>query len=848
MKKIPQILARTYLRRFPLAIRKSQFNFFSRLSWIKTPLEEIRDELFSDADSVDAEVTKPQLEPDISEAKPKFNIIEHFGANEISGERRIYQIESHLGRRGNGHLLDCMDNASKQPVIVKYYQTLRQSISQDQLSARQHQLRNVIRLSHPDNQPHQDLRICWPIDVIANSQDDNYFVVTERYTHGPSLKVWLASQSAPLEPKQVRRIIGQILQTMMQVHHRPVRLASGQMQTGLIHGNLNLESVVCVERSGDYFFYLCDLALWESLLYRDYSVNNEDGLAKGIPIDTTIQQDLAGLSQIGFELLQQQNKRKDVSTQKLDADEPLGKFLQQLQDNEFKTSEAAWQAWLKLPPLDTRVEPVSVYPEESTKPKRKTRPWRLMVGGTMLTMLAVAGGWWWLRSRPDTTTALSCCIKQVDGVPEGKFTYGFVAGGSWERVLDQKRLFYRDLSISKVIEEAHPGFQLIETTEIIDSIEDAIRHVAEEDLDFAIIPWTDNLELPPELGAEIIAYDGLAVFVPFSYDQRQDGLPKELNGEISIDHVRHYYMQGSDQNLIGLLPYLTTNQEAIQVFRNEILANEILLDGKTAQPLLGNDEAGVTANMLREMLSDFEKYQNGEDKELIEQGKIPGLGFATLSEIFKQCSVYPLAISTGDQPAVQPIVFRGNKPISPETNLCDDKPFYQLNVEDFKRDRYPLAYPIAVIYLRDNGRRTAGQKFAEMMQTAQAQQLLLEANLVPIVDAFELIKPQETAKFGQLVAEQPDTSRKLDDTSYKPRDYIFRRFTSGVTLPGQSGGAGHVLTPTVQTPSPDRLKAASQKLLPNDPTEPEVDDVSEAEVAPDAEEITVDADGNSEAE
>lgn len=838
MKKIPQILARTYLRRFPLAIRKSQFNFFSRLSWIKTPLEEIRDELFSEADSIDAEVTEPQSEATISKAKPKFNIIKRLGSDQISGQQRSYQIESYLGQRGNGHLLDCVDDASKQSVIVKYYQTLRQSLVQDKFSARQHQLRNVIRLSHPDNHPHEDLRVCWPIEVIESFQDDNYFIVTDHHTHGPSLKSWLKNQSTPLESKQVRRTIGQILQTLMHLHHRPIRLASGQLQAGLVHGNLTSESVVCVERSGDYFFYLCDLALWENLLYRDYGVtNDDDGLATGIPIHKTIQRDLAGLSQIGFELLQQQNAEQSNEVH-------LSKFLQQLSDNAFPNSEAAWQAWLKLPPLDTRVDSVAVPSEKSTEPKRKSRPWRLIAGTTLLAMLGVTGGWWWLRSRPDTTTALPCCIKQVDGVPEGEFTYGFIADGSWARVLKQKDLFAQGLSVHGVISDAHQSFLIEETAKSLGSIEDAIEQVAEEELDFAIIPWTDNLELPPDLGAEIIAYDGLAVFVPFSYDQRQDGLPKELNGKFSLDKVRHYYTQGSDGDSIELAPYLTTNQEAIQIFRNEIL-----LDRQSDQPLLGNNEAGTTANMLRKMLSDFEKYQNGEDPKLAKQTKIPGLGFATLSEIFKQCSVYPLAISAGDHTAVQPIVFKGNRPISPETNLCEDKPFYQINVEDFKRDRYPLAYPIAVIYLRDNSRPTAGQKFAEMMQTTQAQQLLLEANLVPIIDAFELVTLQETAKVSELITDKANPNNKPKDGSKQTGTYILRRFTSGITLPGQSGDTGnHVLTPTVQTPSPDRLKAASQELLPNDPTEPEANDVTAVDLDSGSEELTVEIDSNGEEE
>lgn len=43
---------------------------------------------------------------------------------------------------------------------------------------------------------------------------------------------------------------------------------------------------------------------------------------------------------------------------------------------------------------------------------------------------------------------------------------------------------------------------------------------------FAVIPWVEDL--PLTLAVQVVAYDGLAIVVPFSYSQRQQGLPRTL--------------------------------------------------------------------------------------------------------------------------------------------------------------------------------------------------------------------------------------------------------------------------------------------------------------------------------
>jgi ABC-type phosphate transport system substrate-binding protein len=103
-----------------------------------------------------------------------------------------------------------------------------------------------------------------------------------------------------------------------------------------------------------------------------------------------------------------------------------------------------------------------------------------------------------------------------------------------------------------------------------------------------------------------------------------------------------------------------------------------------------------------------------------------------MSQVYGQCSVYPLALREDGRQYVQPLVLNTTEAITPATNLCDRKGAYFPNPEVFQNGTYPLAYEIIVIYPQDNSRVPVGQKFAELMQTVEGQQLIREAGLVPI--------------------------------------------------------------------------------------------------------------------
>ena len=145
--------------------------------------------------------------------------------------------------------------------------------------------------------------------------------------------------------------------------------------------------------------------------------------------------------------------------------------------------------------------------------------------------------------------------------------------------------------------------------------------------------------------------------------------------------------------------------------------------------------------MLQSILKDFEATPT-----------VGSIGFTSISQIYNQCSVYPLAIAPNPRkPAIQPFYQVNGSPISPTIDLCDDKgnygpkqslfvsPSFSSNpsVHSSNTPIYPLAYPLAVLYRRDNSRLPIGPTFVQMMTTDEGQGLLQKTGLIPLESASE---------------------------------------------------------------------------------------------------------------
>ncbi|MEC4814782.1 MAG: substrate-binding domain-containing protein, partial [Scytonema sp. PMC 1069.18] len=339
----------------------------------------------------------------------------------------------------------------------------------------------------------------------------------------------------------------------------------------------------------------------------------------------------------------------------------------------------------------------------------------------ILTLLLLGGGIWFLfrilgNSQEDYAewNKLLPTFSVVPNIPSGNFPYTGEAKSTWSVVLaqspeDQDRL--NDL-LTKPVPEIAATFNYEPSDEPIRKLQ------SENKFFFAMTSLEKNI--PDGFNKEHVAYDGLLVFVTFT---KKDGnIPTALKGQIALEDLQKIYT-GKIKNWkdIGgpdllILPYAPLEPEARSLFKKLVLKDD------------------------PQNIADFEKIIKEETKvtqrqisSQLKENKIPGIiSFGILSKTWDQCSGYPLAIKFDSKNApIQPLFRdRERRPINPSDNLCDKRNY--LDVNTFKTGKYPLGYPLFVVYPKDNSRPTAGPSFASLLKTRQGQCLLSKVGLVPL--------------------------------------------------------------------------------------------------------------------
>lgn len=694
--------------------------------------------------------------------------------SEIRGSRGRYRIDRWLKRRGTGRLYQGTQLSDGQPVVIKEYVLPTRSFGASEIRQRKVAFTRVAGVAAVDGRI-QDYRLLTPWEAIADQTLERCYLVTKgSLDTSPTLGNYLVRCGA-MTDLQVRHVLNQVLQTLEFLHGQKSRLPGGQVQLGVAHGNLSLESLLIVEGRGrrdreqgtgdrgradtDFFVYVCDLALWESLFE----------LSTATPRQSSWQQDLIDLGYVAFYLLVGQ-MRTAGAQQLIDPRDDqawrgvhsgLQRFILRLMqiDTPFESAEAARQALLKLPIDLPRPSEITAIQPEVEEPINRPRIlwWLYGLVGLMAVIWLVA--WLWPKSQPAIVaekTPLLCRIRQVAGVPNGQFTYSAEAGGTWGNLLLQRdvvsaaasspvgqatcrdALRLADASASgrtivQAMQSQQPKLKLTYVPEA--TFEQAIAGVRAGQRDFAITSVTDDL--PVDLARREFAYDGLAVFVPFSYARRDNSLPKHLKGHITLEQLQQLYTgriknwkQLGGPNLDVRL-YAPIESETLRLFEKRVLKT----DQNIAQfrSLLTKNEIHTpeqirqlpTLEMLRAVIQSFED-------DLTDSNQIGAIAFGTLSNGFGQCSVYPLAIAAEGMPPVQALVQDNGRAIDPTTDLCRNKGSYRPDVEQFKTQRYPLAYSLAVVYPHDNSRPPVGEKFADMLRTQEGQRLLQQTGLVPL--------------------------------------------------------------------------------------------------------------------
>ena len=672
---------------------------------------------------------------------------------EIRGRQGRYRVGRFLGSRGLGRLYVGQDVNRRQPVVIREYLLPIQHFNPTEQRLTRDTFETIAGLKLADGRE-QDFRLMEPWDAMGDRHDPErcYLVTTGLVDTYPTLRS-LLTQPATLTPLQVRQVLNQALQTLESLHSQKYMLPAGQIQTGLAHGNLNLDSIVIRPDADSYYerpqllVFLRDLGLWESLFTPPPATAN-------IP---QVEDDLVTLGQVGFYLLV--GRWQDVYGRRLKPRSPhvwpgtdlsLEQYLRRLlslEEPTFDSSAAARQALLQLPaPPAPKPSTLAATPAEPVRTRRfPLWVWLLLLAGLGL-LAAGLIGWWWSRRREIASQSPPlCCVAEVPAAPSGQFPYAAERQGTWYPLWHSKNLVAQGKTLEQILEALQPGLDLQLTP--LPTSQAAIDQVLQDAADFAITPQPENR--PVDLTVEPIAYDGLVVFVAFSYVERDRGLPHHLQGQLSLQQLRQLY-SGDIRNWrelggpdLAVKLYLPTQPELIRVFEQRVLQTpeaiqtfrrqwglETLQTSTQSSSLMTSPdlaaidgEALPPLDMLQTILQDFEA-----------QPRTGSIGFASLSQIYSQCSVYPLAISTNTASAVQPLYQHNGSPISPAIDLCGDKGDYTPRQSLFVKQIYPLAYPLVVLYRRDNSHLPIGSTFVQMMTTDEGQQMLSKTGLVPLRD------------------------------------------------------------------------------------------------------------------
>lgn len=700
---------------------------------------------------------------------------------EIRGGRRgRYRIDNLLKDGERVRLYNGIQIVNNKPVIIKESLLPDREFNKKEAKERKEKFERVARVNLK-NGGGQDFRLISPWDAIASANEKVCYLIFEQtISNSLTLRDYLANHGA-MSGKQVRQVLYQVLQSLWFLHSQKLRFSADEVQEGLPHGNLTLDSLLIVASNqsaideSQFFIYVSDLALWEDLFKPPTTK---------IAINTP-EKDLQDLGYISFYLLSG-GTVDHIFSQPLDPtieqhwypikDVPLKKFIHRLLgiDKRFASAYEARQALLDLPLEEQVEEPSSRIIETFEKGKNKNE--QVIITLLIALILALLAGflgriiWLTLRNSDELQLPLigsssqTCCFAKVDKVPNGEVKYATGTDGTWNYILNNASLSSYTKTLAQELINREPRLQNYRQS---NSTGDVIEDVRSGAVDFALTTYVD--ELPKDLQQQVVAYDGLLVFVAFSNSKRKENIPNTLNGKITLEQLREIYKKGRIPNwsapkefnsfklylpldnptTIKLIDKLFTEGESApkleqlkernrneekQIKENRIFEKKLEIDKRysigswrwrreiAAITQKVNDRKNDEAYVLEQILNDFENK------------KTVGIGFGLLSRIFGQCSVYPLAVGAKGQ-EIQPLVqqIQNNvKPIEPTTDLCNDKGSYWPNVKAFDSGSYPLMYKLVVIYPKDKNRSQAGKKFAELLKTEEGQLLLLEAGLVPL--------------------------------------------------------------------------------------------------------------------
>jgi len=704
----------------------------------------------------------------------------------LQAERQGYevQVKDFLKPRGNGWLYRGRRLDSGQPVILKEYLLPLRYFTRSRARACRENFRQVATLELADGRS-PEFRLLVPDDICIQPDRPEestppsfgrcYQILSGERGADPSLRDYLASHNGRLPAERVRWILARVLQSAICLHEQKFRLRSGAVRRGLEHGNLTLETLLVDSLSAPALVYLSDLALWERQF--DPQARPESAEAGGGAVSpartapVAPERDLHALGRVAIALLEGEANDAHLSGEVRSAQPHLARVIDRLLGGEaaFASARDAAESLREVP-----VAPAAIAlppPEPLPAPPRPRRLWPLAIATVLLAAVGVGLGvlaWQWGRQRAAAEPDL-CCFDRVEPIPPRALYVG-AADGVWADIFKRDSVATPGQSLREFLESSRPGLQgwcyqtyplaplpgrgscasyALAPERINDkSLADLARSGA---IDFGILP-PGALAFDPEQAAIPFARDGVVVFVAFNSPEREDGLTYHLRGQISFEQLRQLYTGRVERwnQLDPQLPdipvqlYAPRDETAIASFES-VIFRERAADaaefrrrlGRSADsdpdlsPASGPDAIArsgptivqlPTTLLLRQTIADFEDRTP----------PVGSIGFESLARVFDQCAIYPLALAGEASPPISPLVRNDGTAISPRTDLCQSKGEFRPNHAAIATQRYPLSYPLAVVYRRDNRRPDAGRTFARLLTTVQGQCLLQNAGLTPL--------------------------------------------------------------------------------------------------------------------
>jgi serine/threonine protein kinase len=472
---------------------------------------------------------------------------------EIRGGRRgKYRVEKCLKDGESVRLYQGIQVENNKPILIKEYLLTDRDFNQKEAKERKEKFERLASLNLK-NGVGQDFRLISPWDAIAPSNEKRCYLIFEQPIHNSlTLREYLLKSGA-MTPHQVRGVLDQVLQTLWFLHSHRLRTFDDEIEQGLPHGYLSLDSLLIASSSQpsaldqpQFFIYVADLALWEDLFKPPIAKFSE----------RSPKQDLIDLGYVSFYLLWGTTVDPDTD-QPLNPkfeqhwpefkDARLNKFIHRLLgiDQPFKTAFEARKELLA--PLSRELEtPLDVTAEADNleEDTQRSSLFRLVVTIILLSLLA---GLLWqimLRLRQPLfqvkqlvfNSSEPCCLAQIERVPTETVTYITEADGIWSYILNTvslvsyKKTFVEELTIRE---------PRLTTYTLNISNENIIEAIRLKRADFALTTFIKDL--PDDMEQVEVAYDGLVVFVAFSDNKRYQSVPNALNGKITLDQLREIY-------------------------------------------------------------------------------------------------------------------------------------------------------------------------------------------------------------------------------------------------------------------------------------------------------------------